>query len=609
MPIASLELDNKDAAAEIDRMVREDVVGQLLERRGRMAELATEAGDVKLDWVDQVAWALGHPEVVEDVERLAQSIRERFAHVIWSGMGGSIQAVHTLKGMGLFAANGPSVHPLDSTDPAALNRLLRELAPDGDIAGALRQTLMVGVSMGMTSEEPITHLRWFDEMLRSYGVSRPADHVMVMTLPGSYLDRFAEERGATRVDVQLDGASHIAGRMSAPSTRVFLLPAALATGARLYEVLGRCQAEFGLQAGMTEEERRQLVETDPFVRLAAWLSGQIDSGRDMLVLDLPARWRPLAAWIEQVVEESLGKEDRGLLVFYDQDLGAAAKWPDRFCVLRADEGSGPDLADRPRAVLHLDSADDPASRLAVCARCFAGWDLAVALVGYLQGITFAGQPAVEHYKTYARRLRDATGALPYPAEDVAATDSGRLDLYSGAAPVPEMDGEPRHAAAILAAVAHSLEIHGRLGYFDLTLNGDSGGPLWEAVRDAGTHFGNRILERPTKVRVGPRDYHSTEQSETAGPPDLLSLRILVRDPERVTAGDYSARFLHAQALGTIFAMRDAGRPVLLATVHREDAAAALMELLDGAARQLKPTSSDGPDYRGIRTLRTPDKPD
>jgi glucose-6-phosphate isomerase len=586
MPLASLELASDDVASVIDRMVNEDVIGQLLERRGRMAELATEAGDVKLDWVDQVAWALDHPDVVDGVERLAQSIRERFAHVIWSGMGGSIQAVHTLKGMGLFAANRPSMHPLDSTDPAALNRLLRELAPDGNIPAALHQTLMVGVSMGMTSEEPITHLRWFDGLLQANGVSRPADHVMVMTLPGSYLDRFAAERGATRIGIQLDGQSHIPGRMSAPSTRVFLLPAALVSSVGPHEVLGRCQAEFQLHPGMTEEERRRLLQTDPFVHLAAWLSAQIDSGRDMVILDVPARWRPLAPWIEQVVEESLGKEDRGLLVFYDQDMGAAAPWPDRFSILRVDEGSGPELSGRPLAVLHLESAEDANARLAACARCFAGWNLTVALVGYLQGITFAGQPAVERYKEYARRLRDAHGALPYPAEDVASTDSGRLKLYAGAAPVPDMDGEPHDAPAILAAVARSLEGRGRLGYFDLTLNGDSGGPLWEAGRQAGKSFGNRILRRPTKVRVGPRDYHSTEQSETAGPPDLLSLRVLVKDPEPVMAGDYSARFLHAQALGTIFAMRDAGRPVLLATVGRADGAVALEELLDGAAARL-----------------------
>ncbi len=580
MALASLEVDSPDLTPVLDHLVREDVAGQLVERRGRMAELATEADDVKLDWVDQVAWALDHPDVIEDVERRAESIRSRFTHIVWSGMGGSIQAVHTLKGLGLFEAHGLSLHPLDSTDPAALNRLLGEL---GDLSVALPRTLMVGVSMGMTSEEPITHLRWFDELLRRQVVQRPAEHVMVMTLPGSFLDRFAAETGAPRVDVQLDGRSHIAGRMSAPSTRVFLLPAALAATGRVSEILRLCQAETRLRPGMSEGERRELIETDPFVRLAAWLSAQIDAGRDKVVLDLPTRWKALAPWVEQVVEESLGKDGRGLLVFHDQDLRFAAAWPDSFSILQIDEGSGAELPDRPRAVMKLDR---DASVLATSARFFAGWNLAVSLIGYLQGITFAGQPAVELYKSYARRLRDAPGALPYPTDDLALTETGRLELFSGAAPVPDLDGERPDAGTILAAVIRSLESEGRLGYFDLTVNGDSAGPLWDAARLAGTTFGNRILERLTKVRAGPRDYHSTEQSETAGPSDLLSLRVLVQDPEPVLAGDYSARFLHAQALGTLFAMRDAGRPVLLATVRRADAAAALVELLEDAAKHL-----------------------
>ncbi len=541
MAIASLDLESSELAAVLDRLVREDAIGQLLERRGRMAELATESGDVKLDWVDQVAWALGHPASIGDVEKLAASIRLRFTHVVWSGMGGSVQAVRTLKGIDLFGPDGPWVHPLDTSDPAALNRLLRELAPDGELASTLAHTVMVGVSMGMTSEEPITHLRWFEELLGAQGVDQPAAHMMVMTLPGSFLDQFAEERGALRVDVQLDGESHTPGRMSAPSTKVFLLPAALGLPGRLQEILRRCQAETGLRPG---------------------------------------------PWVEQVVEESLGKEERGLLVFHDQDMASASAWPDRFCILRVDEGSGGELPDRPLAVLHLDSAPDLTSRAAACARSFSGWNLAVALVGYLQGITFAGQPAVEHYKSYARQLRDADGALPYPANDLARTDSGRLELFSGAAPVPDLDGERRDAGAVLATVVRSLKRTGRLGYFDLTVNGESAGPLWDTAVQAGTKFGNRILERPTKVRSGPRDYHSTEQSETAGPPELLSLRVLVRDPEPVAAGEYSGRFLHAQALGTLFAMRDAGRPVLLATVRRADAPAALVELLEEASAQL-----------------------
>ena len=518
----------------IAQLQREDVIGQILERRGRMAELATEAGDVKLDWSDQVAWALAHPAAIDGVQELARSIRSRFDHVVWSGMGGSIGAVHALKGLGLFAASGFEIHPLDSTDPAALNRLL------GAIGGALDRTLMVGVSMGMTSEEPITHLRWFDELLNHHEVERPSEHVMVMTLPGSYLDKFAAERGSERIDIQLNGASHTPGRMSAPSTRVFLLPAALAQPGRLREVLRSCP-----------ELAPAMLETDPFVRLAASLSIQIDAGRDMLVLDLPPRWAAVAPWVEQVVEESLGKGGRGLLIFHDQDLESAGEWPDRFSILRVDEGSGASLPDRPLISLKLGGVE-----MATTARFFAGWDLAVALVGYLQGITFAGQPAVELYKSHARRLRDAPGELPYPSDNVTP-------------------------ASLAAAVANGL------GYFDLTINADPAGALWDAAQKKGRWFGNEVLHRPVKIRSGPRDYHSTEQSETDGPPDLVSLRVLIKDPEKIKEGNYSARFLHAQALGTLFAMRDAGRPVLLATFHRSAAANALTDLINDTAKILQ----------------------
>src|SRR5207302_53788 len=303
--------------------------------------------------------------------------------------GGSVQTVQALHRLGLLDGAGLAVHPLDSTDPAALNRLLDALG--GDLAG----TVVAAVSMGMTSEEPISHLRWFRGLLDEVGVPEPGGHVLVMTLPGSYLDDFARANGSRRLDIQPDGESHTPGRMSAPSTRVFLLPAALALGGRpgaLRGLLGRIQAEYRLRPGLGREERDRLVESDPFVRLAAWLSAQVDAGRDMVLLDLPERWRGIAAWIEQVVEERLGKGGRGLLVFPGQDLATAAAWPDRFSVLRIDEGGGAaDLAGRPLAVLRAAGGEpaDVAGRLAAAGRLFAGWDLAVALFGRLQGITFA----------------------------------------------------------------------------------------------------------------------------------------------------------------------------------------------------------------------------
>lgn len=571
--LARLSADAPGLDAALERLHGEDALGQLLERRGRMAALATEAGDVKLSWVDQLAWALDHPAALDELEELAGSLRgARLAHLVWAGMGGSVQTVHALDQLGLLGGAGLQVHPLDSTDPAALNRLVRRLAAGGHLAAGLRRTAMLGVSMGMTSEEPISHLRWFEGLLGEHGVRDPGEHVMVMTLPGSFLDELAQESGARRLDLQPDGQNHVPGRMSAPSTRVFLLPAALALRpGELRGVLERCQAEYALRPGLGPRERDAVAAGDPFVRLAAWLSVQMDAGRDMVLLDLPRRWLGLAPWIEQVVEESLGKEGRGLLVFHGQHLaGAARDWPGRFSVLRVDEGAGVEVPDRPMAVLLLDPAADRPGRLATLARLFAGWNLAVALLGYLQGITFAGQPAVEQYKRYARDLRDAPGPLPFPQDAI---------LLDGA------DGAGVAAAAeALAGTAAELLDRGRLGYFDLTLNAEPEGPLWERARTLGLRFGNHVLRRPAKVRSGPRDYHSTEQSETDGPPDLLSLRLLVRQTEVVAAGEYSPRFLHAQALGTVLAMRDAGRVVLLAVLDSTADAGRLDDLFGLAER-------------------------
>src|SRR5260370_6811098 len=123
-----------------------------------------------------------------------------------------------------------------------------------------------------------------------------------------------------------------------------------------------------------------------------------------------------------------------------------------------DEGAGTDVPGRSRATLQLDTQADDLSRLAVCARLFAGWNLAVAVVGYLQGMTFAGQPAVEGYKKYARELRDAPGELPYPK-----------DVLSG------KDGP------VLAAAVRSFKPQPGLAYFDLTVHGEPTGPLCDTA--------------------------------------------------------------------------------------------------------------------------------
>jgi hypothetical protein len=600
---ARLTADAPGLDATLRRLADEDVVGQLLERRGRMAELAEEGGDVKLDWVDQLAWLHAHPEKLDAVERVVADLRAAgIRHLVWAGMGGSVQAVRSLRGLGAFDAAPIAIHPLDSTDPAALNRLLYTIAGGRPLSEALAETAMVAVAMGMTSEEPITHLEWFDGLLRERRVPDPAAHAVVMALPGSLLDEHARRAGARRLPIQSDGQSHVPGRMSAPSTHVFLLAAALALRpGDLRTLVTWVLKEVPLAPGLALERRAALTLADPFPRLAAWLHAHLGQGRDMVLLDLAPGLESLGPWVEQVVEESLGKRGRGLLVFCDQDLDAAAAWPDRFVVLRVDGGTSTALRGRPLAALDIGFGAAPLDRLAAAARFFTGWNLAVAVLGYLEGIVFAGQPAVEGYKRYTRELRERDGPLPFPEHGLVTSTDGTVavapdSLAAAGVDVAAVrrwaDARGRGPAAVVAAAIAAMAGEGRLGYLDVTLNADPHGPLWEALRRHAGHLSG-LLRRPVKLRSGPRDYHSTEQSETDGPPDLLSLRILVREIEPVAAGRYTARFLHAQALGTVAAMGDAGRAAMLIVVRRRSDVDAVEALLSQTA-VLRAMSAPGP---------------
>ncbi|MDQ3703422.1 MAG: hypothetical protein M3442_21260 [Chloroflexota bacterium] len=633
----------REVDATLERLAQEDVLGQLLRREGRMAQLATEGDDVKLDWVDGVERALAAPEQLDGAAAEGAEIAGRgLRHVIWSGMGGSVQTVYTLKRMGYLDAPSLTIHPLDSTDPAALNRILAAIgAPAGsrgrNLADALAQTMMIGVSMGMTSEEPITHLEWFDSLLRQHGVPDPGSHIQVMTLPGSYLDDFARPRGSRMVPIQIDGENHTPGRMSAPATRVFLRPVALmlaAAGASggLRAILQRGQDLYRLAHSIPAAERRTDTAADPFLRLAAWIALRAPArqtttmqstpgrGAPKLLVTLPPGWEGFAPWLEQLVEESLGKQGQGFLVFYGQS--PEGRYGEDCAVLRiAVEGYAapppgpPALTDRTGAALTLrvpattlPGVPPQLAGLGELAGLFLGFKKTVATYGYLQDIVYAGQPAVEAYKKYARDLRESPGpvALDAGASGAGASGSagdaagkgriawqpselalpgagpiwldyssllrrGLLDETSLQEQVRRQGGDAADAADILAAILTAARAAGSLRYLDVTWNGELSPDLRLIFQDARDVLANETLGIPAKLRTGPSDYHSTEQGETDGPPELVSLRLVAERHEAIAAGTYDDTFLLAQARGTWQAMEDAGRWIVFITVPQADA--------------------------------------
>lgn len=598
----------------VQRLADEDFLGQLLDRRGRMRELGTEDGDIKLDWVDGLELALRQPAWLDGLITEARAILDSgIRRVIWAAMGGSVQTVYVLRRMGFLDMPTMSIHPLDSSDPASVNRVFAEVAAAegvslAELAGdpaALRQavskvlqsTMMTGVSMGMTSEEPITVLDWFDGLLSEYQTPNPAQHVQVMTIPDSLLDRFARARNARMASIQLDGQSHTPGRMSAPATRVFLRPVALLLEARhraggpdarmaLGELLQGIQARYGLTHTETAQQRHARTLQDPFIRLGAYIAMQAQTlRRNKTVLVLPPSWRGLAPWIEQVVEESLGKDGKGWLVFFNQRLDALAHRDDCiFLVLQpsdleppmAQELAALEAAGRPVVRLRIPVATSRVvpPNLEAVAGIFASWKLAVAAFGYAEDIVVVGQPGVEAYKAFARSLRDGPDPIRYGGPETVKSGAIALDDAAVVEDHPEAGAAIRQtaerlgygqitAAERLAAILLRARSDGWLRYLDLTYNGDIDPQLQAVLDEAQEWIGHRLLGVPVKIRTAPSDYHSTEQSETDGPPELVSIRIVTQQHDAPLVGKYTDRFLLAQARGTWQAMRDAKRWVVL----------------------------------------------
>jgi hypothetical protein len=603
------------AESALQHLIEGDAVGQLRRHTGLMAALGSEDGVLKLDWVEGVSRLLADPSGLERIEADARAIWQRgIRHIIWAGMGGSILTVQVLRALGFCSGCDDTallplppeefivLHPLDSTDPAALNAIVRRIAlakhleldaisEPAFLQVLLQDVLMVGVAMGMTSEEPITHLEWFTDLLRKAEL-RPAEHLLVMTLPGSYLDHFAYEQQAPSFPLQPDGGTGTGGRMSAPSTRVFLLPAALfltrlseAPG-QLRLVLRRAWDEYNLDLAVSSPAAH------PFVQLAAALCEASRRGVCRLLLHMPAEWHILVSWIEQLMEESLGKGGKGIVVFDDQSLNDAAPLYRREGTLRVqvvtDMGQTAQ-ADHFILLQRSLASQSPQERLAALAASFLGWQLCMALYGYVQRIPFAGQPAVENYKARARALRTKRDPLLEASQWQPKVRDGILTLLAppealrpaAVEPGLPQPGSTKTAAEVLspellarvftAAVRQAGSPHGTKGssqecplhYLDVTFNGMAPADMLEATRRLVNAIGNEGLGVPVKLRVAPAAYHSTEQSEMDGPVPLVSLRLVARDGEPCLLGSYTTAFLHAQAVSTWQAMLEQGRICLL----------------------------------------------
>ncbi|WP_460774023.1 glucose-6-phosphate isomerase [Microbacterium sp. GXF7504] len=503
----------------VDDLVASGITAQDASLWGPAAEAEASA---RLGWVDAVS--VSRP-LVPEILALRDALRAKgVTRVVLAGMGGSSLAPEVIA-----RTAGVPLVILDSTAPGQVLSAL-----DGDAeSGGLAQTALVVSSKSGSTVETDAARRAFEAAFRDLGID-PAERIVVVTDPGSPLERSARADGYTVFSAD----PTVGGRFSA-LTAFGLVPAGLA-GADIAELLDEAEATL-LEVAIDDHR-------NPALRLAAAIAGGDPRPDKLALVSDGTHIEGLPDWIEQLIAESTGKDGTGILpvVMLPVSPELEARPADLRVVRFVDDARHDHLFAEQHDGEILVSGSLGAQ--------FVVWEYATAIAGRMLGINPFDQPDVESAKAATRRLledRPAPTAPAFTAEGVEVRTS-----------VPGLAAAGT-VAGVLDALWALLPADGYVAiqaYVDRTSLAQLAGLRELVAADSG---------RPTTFGWGPRFLHSTGQFHKGGPSTGVYLQILettdvdVEIPGRpFTFGELIA----AQAAGDAAVLADLGRPVVTITL-------------------------------------------
>jgi transaldolase/glucose-6-phosphate isomerase len=463
---------------------------------------------------------------LDALERFAHEARaEGIEKVFVLGMGGSSLAPEVFART--FGAT-QILRVLDSTHPDAVEAAGRGVDP--------AKTLFLVSSKSGGTIETLSFFRFFWKLASDrIPAGRVGRQFVAITDPGTSLERLARERGFRAV---FNAPEDVGGRYSA-FTNFGLVPAALA-GVDLRGLLERGRAMS--RACGPEVPAAQ----NPGLVLGAALGELALAGRDKVTFATTPSLESFPDWIEQLVAESTGKHDKGIVPVVGERLGRMETYGnDRVFAALLLDGESDVLEAR---LDGFEAAGHPVLRFRFADRLDLGreifrWELATAAAGAVLGINPFDQPDVQLAKELA-------GQAMKQQQGSAGSGGGQAE------------GETVESLGVSAvAVALGTWIEGIQpgDYIGLQayLPGEDLRVIQGALRD--------WTRLAVTAGYGPRFLHSTGQLHKGGPGRCRFLQ-LVSDPRGnvpVPETDYDfASLIRAQADGDRQALEQRGRKVL-----------------------------------------------
>lgn len=496
---------------------------------------------------NSLGWLHVAEKVVGGVPQLEAFVRELkdagFTHVVHMGMGGSSLAPLVMQ-RSFARTNGLSLTVLDTTDPATILRIEREIP--------LENALFIIASKSGTTAEPLAFGDYFYDKLKALKGARAGENFLAITDPGTQLEELAHGRKFRRIFVNF---KDIGGRYSALSY-FGMVPAALA-GVPIAELLERALSMAHVSASCIA------AGENPSLALGAAIGELALTGRDKLTFVTSEALEGFDMWLEQLIAESTGKESTGILPVAGEEIGGPFSYgDDRVFAYVKLENEVDEYRDA--KVSSLVGAGHPVITIrlkdvADIGQEFFRWEFATAVAGAVLGINPFDQPNVQESKDNTNRLLEQVrrdGKLPVEAPS-ARHGSLRVFADQHGQSAEQLisslfrNGRPGDYLAIQAYLTETQQIHSTLQDIRFVL------------RDR--------LRLATTLGYGPRFLHSTGQYHKGGPNTGIFLQITADESEDapIPGRPYTFGVLkQAQALGDLQALRKHKRRVM--RIHLSD---------------------------------------
>ena len=467
---------------------------------------ATEAA-IRLNWVDLDE---SSRDLLPILDALAAKFRER-TDLVLCGMGGSSLAPEVIA-----QTYGKKVFILDSTDPNYLAHAL---------TGSPADLLVIVSSKSGSTIETSSQRAFFEGYLTSAKLD-PTAHMLFVTDPGSPLDLDVRGKGFTVINAD----PKVGGRFSA-LTAFGLTPATL---------MGVDASILLDQAG---DLRAQLAQ-DPVTALDVAYLLLTQNEQFLGFTDHGSKFPGLSDWIEQLIAESTGKNEKGRLPIATEGF------------LEAKGGGAFSIGFAPGADLTV---------IGELGEHFLFWEWVTALMSAALEIDPFNQPNVTEAKEATSKVLQEWG------NKLSALQASATDEFV------EIFGDGNTTIAALKNLIATTDADGYIAIMAYLDRRD----------DAAISELRSILSkksgRPVSFGWGPRFLHSTGQFHKGGQQNGSFLQITGTSKKdyAIPGRDFNfTTLLMAQALGDSRAL--AARKYPLLRLHLQDRSAGITQLLAAA---------------------------